>query len=88
MTCHRSRFISGFSSYFIFTEYVFHFYIIIFTGDVICIILLFVTGYVYDVKRWICLWGEGSVAGARTGADPAYSWPTPGDNGIRGAITA
>ena len=28
---------------------------------------------------------ENSVAGARTGADPAYSWPTPGDNGIRGS---
>ena len=28
---------------------------------------------------------ENSVAGARTGADPAYSWPTPEDNGIRGS---
>ena len=25
-----------------------------------------------------------SVAGARSGADPAYSWPTPGDKGVRG----
>ena len=31
---------------------------------------------------------KNGVAGARTGADPAYSWPTPGDNGVRGAITA
>ena len=28
---------------------------------------------------------ENSVAGARTEADSAYSWPTPGDNGIRGS---
>ena len=29
---------------------------------------------------------QNSVAGARTGADPAYSWPTPGDNGVRGSL--
>ena len=45
---------------------------------------------------WICLWcltlelsvGEGkenSVVGDWSGADPAYSWPTPGDNSIRGS---
>ena len=29
---------------------------------------------------------KNSVAGARTGADPAYSWPTPGEKALEGLI--
>ena len=29
---------------------------------------------------------KNSVAGARSGADPAYSWPTPGEKALEGLI--
>ena len=60
------------------------FLIIYFTGDVNCIILLLDMSMMVTLDLSVGEGKENSVAGARTGADPAYSWPTPGDNGIRG----
>ena len=61
------------------------FLIIYFTGDVNCIILLLDMSMMVTLDLSVGEGIENSVAGGRTGADPAYSWPTPGDNGIRGS---